>query len=328
MSAVDVAVVGRGMIGAAAARHLVEAGFSCAVIGQAEPDEWADAEARRASSGPFSSHNDEGRITRVAGRTMVWAELASRAISRYHDIAARSGVAFHSPAGLVVSVAALDDWIDAGLIMGSDIRKVEHGWVQEQFGIELSEHLPVAYEGPPAGYINPRRLVAAQSALATHAGATVIDGIAESVERNNGRFDVGGSWGSTTADRVLLATGGFGASLLEGELQVDRHARTIVLGETETAAPLPSLIVGEPTPGGPLAGIYTVPPVTFPDGRRCLKIGGTLFEDRVVNDADALIEHFHGDGDGPEIEALEASMRALYPGVAFTSFTSRPCVIT
>jgi sarcosine oxidase len=86
--------------------------------------------------------------------------------------------------------------------------------------------------------------------------------------------------------------------------------------------------VGEPTPGGPLASIYTVPPLLFPDGRRCLKIGGTLLEDRVVADSDALIDHFHGDGYGPEIEALESSMRALYPGLAFTSFTSRPCVVT
>ena len=43
----DVAVVGRGLIGAAAARHLAEAGITVVRIG---PDEPVD---RRASSGPF-----------------------------------------------------------------------------------------------------------------------------------------------------------------------------------------------------------------------------------------------------------------------------------
>ena len=58
----DVAVVGRGLIGSAAARHLAESGIKVVVIG----DEPAD---RRLSLGPFCSHPDEGRITRVAGRT-------------------------------------------------------------------------------------------------------------------------------------------------------------------------------------------------------------------------------------------------------------------
>jgi sarcosine oxidase len=327
MSAVDVAVIGRGMIGAAAARHLAEGGFTCALVGQAEPDEWADVAARQTSDGPFSSHFDEGRITRVAGRTTAWAELAARSIARYQDIAARSGIGFHTPAGLVATLATVDDWIDAGLIMGSDIRKVERDWVRERFGIELPDRHPAAFEGPPAGYINPRRLVAAQAALAEQAGSSVIDGVADTVERVDGAFQITGTWGSTSADRVLLATGGFGERLLDAKLKVDRQARTVLLAETDDQSPIPSVIVGDP-PDARLSSIYWVPPVTFPDGRRCLKIGGSLIEDRALTDPDALIEHFHGDGYGREIEALEFSLRALLPDVAFTSITSRPCVVT
>ena len=87
----DVAVVGRGLIGASAARHLAESGIKVVLIG---PDEPFD---RRASSGPFCSHPDEGRITRVAGRTAIWSQLAARSIERYPDIAARSGISFHNP---------------------------------------------------------------------------------------------------------------------------------------------------------------------------------------------------------------------------------------
>lgn len=327
MSAVEVAVIGRGMIGAAAARHLAEQGISCAVVGPAEPDDWSDVAARQSWAGPFSSHFDEGRITRIAAGSMVWADLAARSIRRYHDIASRSDVAFHTTAGLVVAVDDLDDWIDAGLIMGSGIRKVERDWVREKFGIAVPEQHAVAYEGPPAGHINPRRLVAAQSALARQAGATVIDGVAESVERNNGRFEVIGRWGSTEADRILLATGGFGIGLLDSELRMTRQARTVVLAETASGGPQPSMIVRLPD-DAQLSGVYTVPPVVFPDGRRCIKIGGQLLEDRTVTEPAALIEHFHSDGYGPEIEALVVALRALLPDVQYSSITSRPCVIT
>ena len=263
MSAVEVAVIGRGMIGAAAARHLAEQGISCAVVGPAEPDGWADAAERQTWAGPFSSHFDEGRITRITASSMVWAELAARSIGRYRDIATRSGTTFHTPAGLVVAVDDLDDWIDAGLIMGSGIRKVDGEWVREQFGIALPEKNAAAFEGPPAGHINPRRLVAAQSTLAQQAGATVIDGVAESVERSNGRFEVTGPWGSTEATRILLATGGFGIGLLDGELRVARQARTVVLAETASGGPLPSTIVRLPN-DAQLSGIYTVPPGGLP----------------------------------------------------------------
>ncbi len=315
------------MIGAAAARHLAEQAISCAVVGPAEPDDWADVAARQTSAGPFSSHFDEGRITRITASSMTWAELAARSIARYRDIATRSGIGFHTGAGLVVAVDELDDWIDAGLIMGSDIRKVDRDWVRTQFGIALPERHGAAYESAPAGHINPRRLVAAQSTLAERAGATIIDGVAESVVRTDGGFEVTGPWGSTTASRVLIATGGFGIGLLDGELQVARQARTVLLAETDAAVPLPSTIVRDPHDDR-LSSVYTVPPVVFPDGRRCLKIGGELIEDRAVADPAALVEHFHSVGYGPEIEALETSLRALFPDVEFTSMTSRPCVIT
>ena len=80
MTRYDVIVVGRGIIGAPAARHLAEGGVSVALVG---PDEPLD---RTTSDGPFCSHPDEGRITRIAGRNGPWVELAARSIERYADI--------------------------------------------------------------------------------------------------------------------------------------------------------------------------------------------------------------------------------------------------
>ena len=55
----DFVVVGRGMMGAAAARHLAKTGASVALVGRGEPADW------KAHDGVFSSHYDSGRITRT-----------------------------------------------------------------------------------------------------------------------------------------------------------------------------------------------------------------------------------------------------------------------
>ena len=330
MTTTDVAVIGRGLIGAAAARHLGESGVDCMVIGRAEPDSSSEVEGRAAWAGPFSSHFDEGRITRITADSLLWSQLAARSIRRYADIEARSGIAFHGRSGLIVALDDLDRWIDNGLITGSDIRKVDADWVRGATGIELPGGASIGYEGPPAGYVNPRRLIAAQTALAEAAGVKVIDDVVTKLTKVATGFDVSGQWGALTARRVLIATGAFGGSLIGTELDVVRRPRTVVLAEpagAPTGVTIPSLIL-RPPPDERLATIYWVPPVDYPDGRRCIKIGGTLHEERLVEEGTDLTEWFSTAGYEPEIDALKATVQALLPKLPFASFTSRPCVIT
>ena len=56
-------VIGRGLVGSAAGRHLSALTDGVVVLG---PDEPTD---RAAHTGVFASHYDEGRITRVSTRT-------------------------------------------------------------------------------------------------------------------------------------------------------------------------------------------------------------------------------------------------------------------
>jgi len=321
VTTVDVAVIGRGLIGSAAARHLAEAGVSTALIGPAEP---AD---RTISPGPFSSHGDEGRITRVTARDPVWATLAARSITRYPDIARRSETPFHVPRGLAVVAPDLDDWIDNGLITGSNVRKVDAGWLRSATGIDVANGLPVAWEGSPAGYIQPRRLVEAQTKLAAAAGAAVVTEAVASAKPIAGGYEMSGPWGSIRADRMLVATGAFGRHLLDAELRLDRVPRTVVMAEMADPGNIPSLILEQPHDDR-LRSIYWVPPVRYPDGRLCLKIGGALASDPKAVTDEELVDWFHGNGDSAEAEALTDTLRALLPGVAITSVTSSPCVIT
>ena len=91
------AIVGRGLTGAAAARHLAEQVPGVVLIGPDEPVE------RATHQGVFGSHYDEGRITRTIDPDENWARLANRSIARYRDIEARSGVSFFSEKGCLIS---------------------------------------------------------------------------------------------------------------------------------------------------------------------------------------------------------------------------------
>ena len=84
--AVKLAVIGRGLIGSAAARHLSKMGHDVALIG---PDEPTTDYAKH--SGVFGSHYDEGRITRTFDPHPFWRQANSASISRYGEISAAAG---------------------------------------------------------------------------------------------------------------------------------------------------------------------------------------------------------------------------------------------
>ena len=316
----EVAVIGRGLIGSAAARHLAEAGHKVVVIGPDEPPD------RRTSQGPFCSHPDEGRITRIAGRTRVWSELAARSIARYADIASRSGIEFHSTCGLVSSSPRISEWLENSELAGGKARAVDTDWVVAETGISLTNGHPVLYEGAPAGYINPRRLVNAQTNLVEQAHGLVIRESASTLTEGLDGYQIDGDCGSLTAERVLVTTGAFGSELLNRPLDLRRMPRTTVTAEMSIDGDLPSLICVDP-PDNRLEEIYWVPPVRYPDGRIALKIGGNLRGSEPVTQ-EALTQWFQSDGDPIEVEALKNSLLGLLPGVEIISWAQKPCVVT
>jgi len=89
------AVIGKGMIGAAAARHFARQVEGVALIGPDEPP------VRANHHDVFGSHYDEGRIYRTLDPNPVWATLAARSIARYAEIEAESGIQFHDEAGFL-----------------------------------------------------------------------------------------------------------------------------------------------------------------------------------------------------------------------------------
>ena len=316
----DVAVIGRGLIGSAAGRHLAESGHTTALIGPGEPLD------RAASDGPFASHHDEGRVTRIAGRTPMWAEVAALSIQRYADLEARSGIRFHHPVGFIAAYPDADDWIERAGVWGSDARRVDPAWVRETTGIAITNGLGLVHEGAPAGYIRPLPLVAAQTRLTTEAGGTVIEAAVTSIGRRAAGFEISGDFGSVLADRVLVATGAFGSELFEWQLALERRARTVVMARLDDDGSIPSLIADDP-PDGRVNEIYWVPPVRYPDGSERIKIGGDM-KQTILLDVEDLAPWFRGSGDPEEIECLTNNLRSLLPDAPLADFVSAPCVIT
>ena len=304
-----VAIVGRGLIGSAAARHLAEGGHRVTLIGPDEP------EVRTDWTGPFSSHPDEGRITRIVSNSPTWSTLAARSIARYQDLEARSGIKIHSPCGLATVLPNADEWLANGTACGSDARWIDADWLLESTGIRVGVSHPIVWEGPPAGHINPRRMVAAQCRLAERAGAEIRTDVVTSLDEL-----------PSEADAVLLATGAWGSDLLGPKLDVERIPRTVLLAEMSDEGRIPSLILRDP-PDDRLVGIYWVPPVVFPDGRLYLKIGGEMQHAEAVAQ-DELTAWFHADGSAEEAGALQNSVRGLLPDTEVTSWRQTPCVYT
>ena len=320
------AVVGRGMIGSAAARHLAESGVSTALVGAAAPADYKSAD------GPFSSHHDEGRITRVTSADPVWAELAARSIERYEDIERRSGIDFHDPRGLVTVTAQSEEAVRLAVAQGAAARMVDVDWVRARTGIQIPQSLAdrIAWEEPPAGFVNPRRLVAAETRLAEIAGATVIDHPAAQVSEANSGWTVSGTWGELSADRILFATGAYGAELIGVQLALERRLRTVVLAELagvhRDGLNIPSLIVNNMR-SEHLDGVYWVPPVDFPDGTRCLKIGGGMVPVEVRATSE-LRAWFNSGGSQLEAAGLTEALRSLLPDATIAHTSMRPCVVT
>ena len=92
----DLAIVGAGLVGSAAARHAAASSPSIrvALIGPAESN-GSSADERQA----FGAHHDEGRITRCTDPDPTWALMAQRSIDRYAEIEESSGIQFFDEVG-------------------------------------------------------------------------------------------------------------------------------------------------------------------------------------------------------------------------------------
>lgn len=330
----DFIIVGKGMMGAAAARHLASSGARIALIGPDEPQDWGNHQ------GVFSSHYDNGRITRTIDPDPVWALLARRSIERYGRIEADSGIGFYSEAGCLITGPApggsdnyLEQVIAARDRLGVDAPFFEAGDIPVHFPwFRFPEGYCGVFEPRDAGYINPRKLVEAQVALAEKAGVTVVRSEVSAVARVGGIVNVRTIDAKVfSAGRVLVAAGGFSIArqLLPQPLDLTVKARTVLFAEVAEAdldrfSGMPSLIEAAPEQD---QSYYLLPPIRYPDGKFYIKIGGDPSDINIGSEPDVRA-WFRGDANKAAADHMQGLLARAMPSLLPVSLTWKPCVTT
>lgn len=327
----DVIVVGAGLMGSAAARHLAEMGARTALIGPAEPA------VKAAHTGVFASHYDQARITRKIDTRKNWGRFAQAAIARYGEIEQKGGVPFFSDVGAVIAGPELGRGRD--FILNAQRNAVADGVVHQALrGLDLATRFPdfvfpqgilALYEPTEAGWINPRAHVSAEIAAAQAAGAYVRrDTVAQITEQPGEARVVCVGGDVVTAGKVIVACGAFSKAegLLPDPIPMDVYARTIAFFELDGAeaarlAGMPSVVY---LPPDLRADPYILPPVRYPDGKTYIKIGGDAV-DRKLESAAEMIDWFRSGGDPVAGAAMAEILTGLMPGLAFRSISFDSC---
>ncbi|MEL6690438.1 MAG: FAD-binding oxidoreductase [Pseudomonadota bacterium] len=305
-----IAVLGAGLIGSAAARHLALMGHDVTLIGPGEPDDWASHE------GVFASHYDEGRITRCLDSMPFWAQASRASIARYAEIEAASGIRFFDEVGGIMAGPDMSDAAEEGRKGGTSFVELKPSAVRNRFGYVVPDGYGVLHEAKEAGHISPRRHVAAQQRAAAALGCKRL----EEVVRHTDGGTVTTDKGVHQFDQVLWSAGGFGAPHLDLPLNV--QGRTVTFFEVAGPMPeLPSLIFAN----GVEIDIYLLPPIRYADGKYYFKIGGGP-HDAPLHTEEEMRAWYKSGGDAAAAEALEATFRALVPGAEVLSTHWKPCV--
>lgn len=324
----DVVVIGGGLFGSAAARHLARAGVRVALLAPMEPL------VRATHDGVFASHYDEARITRVLDADDLWARMAHASIGRYAEIEATSGIRFHHSAGFLALGEAEGDYLSSNAAIGDGegvaFESLDRAALSNRFGfLNIPSTFGALFEGSPAGYVNPRALVRAQIALAREHGVHVVAQTALQLTETPDGVDVFTNTGSRyLADRALVAAGVYANNLLVRPLDLEVQGRMVLfarLSEELRAelAMMPS-IIHVPASG---ATTYLLPPVTYPDGETYVKLGIDEW-DRPLRTSEQLGEWFRSSGDAAEAEAALAALVGLIPALEDAPVHTETCAYT
>ncbi|RKR91088.1 glycine/D-amino acid oxidase-like deaminating enzyme [Micromonospora pisi] len=346
---VEVAVVGAGMFGSAAAKYLSRAGFEVLVIGPAEPAPGA-ASDRYA----FGAHFDAARITRRLGWDEVWGATDSRSQERFRSIEDESGVPFfHDCGSLILMAKSIGHRTDAIVHQSA----AKHINVDRLTADELRDHLPDLglppleggveglLERRDAGYLNPRRLVQAQLTLAARAGGRLrraaVVGMRKDTATGMWHLDVRGDGGPgvVRARKVVVATGAFtnhnGALPPGRRLALRAFSEPNLLFEVtgellERLRRLPTIVTVDPVDNGDAnLTLYLLPPVRYPDGRWYLRVGpGMQPMVHELHTVEDMVAWYAGQRvTSEQHKILSAMMHMLVPSLEPVSVRQACCII-
>lgn len=327
----DIAVVGRGLMGTAAARYLAQMGHHVALIGPSEPQD------RARHDGPFGSHHDAGRITRGLAEKADWSRLALRSMARYRDLEAVLGQGFYTPCGVMMAgpISGPASDFTRAFLHAADALDIVHerfddaGLAARFPYMRFPKDTAAAWEAA-GGWINPRLLRAAEERAMEQAGGVVVDGVAVAQDRGTVTLTTGAT---IHTGHIVIATGGYARTdgLLPARPDMQVMARTVLLAEiapddVRRLSDMPTLI-SMPEDGRMDEDLYLLPPIQYPDGKYYLKIGGEPASPSLSTQQE-MTAWFRSQGSDAAAAQLQRHLTAILPDFAVRSYHTDTCVIS
>lgn len=334
----DLAVVGAGPLGTAAARHAAESGARVVLIG---PDEPSDPSAH---AGTWAGYYDQGRLCHVLEVPLPTALLAMRSRRRFGDLIARTGIDFLTPTHSVTvlpgaaATGGSSLWFDRDVLarnaadLGVAVDELDEAQLAAAYPDLTFEPGHVALREPTAHILNPRGLVQAELKAALAAGADLVRDEVVGTERVGETVELTSARGETwRAAKVVLATGAAtnATGLLDRPLLTPTFGATVVLAEVSgpDALRMPTMMMMKVRDGRVVFGGIVMAPVEYPDGRWYAKVSGSSLLANPLDTREEIAAWVRTGGDSRDVEETRELLHELLPGVEFLSMRTRPCLV-
>ena len=325
-----IAVIGRGLIGSAAGRHLSMISDGIAVIGPNEPEDPVKHE------GVFASHYDEGRMVRFVDPQISWSITAKRSIERFLQLQMDSGINFFTTSGyLGLQGPEFLDYLEgsefSAKTVNANFKRINSDEIRKDYPfLSIDDNTVGLVESGLAGHISPRNMVNAQTKIARKLGADIIEHEVGKISLNNKAVEITlRNNEKLLAEKVLVATGAFtdACDLLPKSLNLIVYGRTVVLAEIdkhleEILNIMPTMYVAD-------SNAYILPPIKYPDGKTYLKIGIGNKSDKILNSRSELIEWFQGKGSEQDFRDFREYISHLIPSLQdCENWHTKSCAVT
>jgi len=327
-------VVGKGLIGSAAAKYLQSTLAQVAVVG---PDEPVDPDKAMI----FASHYDQGRVQRTIGLDPIWTRLNKQSAIKYDNLAKESGIQFHYPVGcLYVSPNGKDEYLKG---VPEQALQFNVGYQFLETGEAIHKAIPdfqfpdqsfAMLEPAPSGHLNPLRLIEAQLAVFQANGGTTLKDTVLHIHNDGKMYQVQlQNDTSISAPVVLVAAGAFSNfnNILPRSLDLFLKSETVLLAkvskdEAKRLAHLPSFLYE--IDNGEMEGIYAIRPIEYPDGNYYLKIGCNLSADIKFNELKEIQDWFRSGNSDRHIELIKNMLHSIMPALQTEGYQTKRCVIS
>ncbi len=335
MKSFDVIVVGKGLIGCAAAKYLSRNNLKVGIIGPDEPESYSDGEI-------FASHYDSGRILRQIGKNPAMTRINQQSLEEYAVLQRETKINFHSKNGcLYINPYGQDKYLtsieDRARSNGVAIKLYLNAEeIKNDFPyLEFPKNSKGVFESGPSGHINPKLLIKAQLKVIENNNGTIVKEIVHNVTYKENNIIIQTSNGNIyTCHKVIFTPGAFSNhfKFFKNKLNLTIKSETVILGQLTSIdvaklKKLPSILYEIETHD--IEGIYATQPIKYPDGNYYLKIGANLPNDIYFTSSLKEIKEWFANGNSDaNVTFIAKHLRRIMPGIQFKNIRSKRCILT